>query len=438
MRFLSHFSMAVALAAVGSLTVTALPQEASAAKKKKGKKDKAPKIKLSKEVQAQVGAIQAAMADDPATAKPLVDTLLAQPLTGDDQFVAGQLAIQLGTALKDTSYQEKGIKASLASGKTSAEQAPQFNFFAGNFAYSAGRYAEATQSFQTAYDLGYRKNNVGALIAEAYFKQNMFQQGLTALDRTMADMNTAGTKAPQDWYRRGAGVAMKSKLPGAAGTWTYKLVEAYPNGENWRAALSVYRDAATPKIDDQQNLELMRLMRKAGAMESERDYFEYADAAGPRKLPGEVVSILEEGIAKGAVRPGTSYTKETLALARRSVGADRAGLPISERDAGRSANGKIALSTADAYLSYSNYRKAAELYQTAMAKGGIDTARAQIGLGISRAGEGDWQGAKDAFASVSGQRKSIANFWTLWIDQQKLGATPEVAPAAAVAPASES
>ena len=74
MRFLSHFSMAVALATAGTLAVTALPQDAQAAKKKK---EAESSIKISKEIQPKVAAIQAAMATEtPATAKPLVEALL--------------------------------------------------------------------------------------------------------------------------------------------------------------------------------------------------------------------------------------------------------------------------------------------------------------------------------------------------------------------------
>ncbi len=425
MRFLSHFSMGVALATAGAIAVTAFPAEVQAQKKKKQKKPK-----LSKEFSAQAGPVQKMIeGEDPASAKPMVEALVAQPWTGYDQFVAGQFAVNLGGKLKDQSLQELGLNAMVNSGFTPAEQLAQYTFFLGNFAYGAGRYTEAQQRLQSAYDGGYRNNNIGALIAEAYFKENKNQQGLAALERAVEDAKTGGAKAPEDWYRRGAGIAMKGGVPGATASWTYKLVEAYPSGENWRAALSVYRDAATPKLDNQQNLELMRLMRKANAMQSERDYFEYADAAGPRKLPGEVSSVLEEGIAKGAVRANTQYTKETLGLARESVSADKASLPASERDAGKAANGRIALATADAFLGYGNYQKAVNMYQTAISKGGIDTNRAQIGLGISKAGEQDWQGAKTAFAAVTGSRKLIADFWMLWVNLQSAPATPVVAAA---------
>ncbi|GAB5489440.1 MAG: hypothetical protein Pars2KO_30100 [Parasphingorhabdus sp.] len=426
MRFLSHFSMGIALATAGALAVTAFPTEAQAQKKKKQKKPK-----LSKEFSAQAGPVQKALeGEDPASAKPLVQALIAQQWTGYDQFVSGQFAVSLGGKLKDQSLQEIGLKAMLDSGLTPAEQVGQYTFFLGNFAYGAGRYAEAQQRLQSAYDGGFRGNNIGALLAEAYFKENKNQLGLTALDRAIADKKTEGAAAPEDWYRRGAGIAMKANVAGASAAWTYKLVEAYPTGENWRAALSVYRDSATPKLDNQQNLELMRLMRKADAMESERDYFEYADAAGPRKLPGEVVAVLEEGIAKGAVRANTQYTKETIGLARGSVSADKASLPASERDAAKSANGKIALATADAFLGYADFQKAASMYEAAISKGGVDNNRAQIGLGIAKAGQRDWQGAKAAFVAVNGVRQPIANFWALWIDQQSAPAAPAVTAAA--------
>ena len=432
MRFLSHFSMAIALATTGALTVSAVPQDAHAQKKKK-----APKLDISDEVKPKIAAIQKAMGGDtPASAKPLVEALLAEPLTGDDQFVAGQLAIELGSTLKDTDLQEKGINAALASGKTPAEQQPDFLFYSGNFAYAAGRFDEAAHKLQQAFDAGYTKNGIGALIAEANFKLNKFPEGLAALERAIEMEESKGTKAPEDWYRRGAGIAMQHNTNGAAAKWTYKLVEAYPSGENWRAALSVYRDSANPKLSNQQNLELMRLMRKADAMESERDYFEYADAADPRRLPGEVISLLEEGLAKGDVKPSSTYVNETLAAARGAVSADKASLPASERDAKSSPNGKIALATADALLSYEDYDKAAALYQTALTKGGVDNARAQMGLGIANVGLMKWDEAKQAFASVTGSRKTTADFWLLWIDQQTAAsATP--APAASTAPEAE-
>ena len=135
MRFLSHFSMAIALATAGTLAITALPQDAHAQKKKKQKKPK-----LSKEFSAQAGPIQTALeSENPAAAKPMVEGLLAQPWTGYDKFVAGQFAVNLGGKLKDNGLQEDGLKAMLSTEFTTPEQRASFNFFVGNFAYGGGR-----------------------------------------------------------------------------------------------------------------------------------------------------------------------------------------------------------------------------------------------------------------------------------------------------------
>src|SRR3546814_11132725 len=55
------------------------------------------------------------------------------------------------------------------------------------------------------------------------------------------------------------------------------LVSAYPSADNWRDSLIIFRD--TGKLDDQATLDLMRLMRAAGAMKGEADYYEYANSA---------------------------------------------------------------------------------------------------------------------------------------------------------------
>ncbi|MDZ7587746.1 MAG: hypothetical protein U5J78_00710 [Parasphingorhabdus sp.] len=416
MKMKPTFALAMALAATGLMATAAIPDAAYAQKKKSKGNEKASSRKLSKEFAAVAGPVQKAFEADPATAKPLAEAMLAQPWTNDDAYVAGQLAVQVGGATKDAALQRKGIEQMLNSGVATAEEAPQLNFFLGNFAYGDGQYDVAVQRLKAAVDAGYAKNDVGALLAETYFKQKNYDPGFAALKAAMAQKKAAGEVVPQDWYKRGASIALQTKASGPTAEWTYMLVDAYPSSENWRAAISVYRD--TVKLDNQQNLELMRLMRKAGALQSERDYSEYADAADPRRLPGEVVAVLEEGTSKGIVRSTNAYTSETLNMARNNVKADRATLAASERDAAKAATGKIALATADAYLAYGENAKAVELYQMALTKGGVEADRAKMGLGIAQAGMNDLAAAKASFADVTGVRSGIAKFWTLWIDQK--------------------
>jgi hypothetical protein len=427
MRFLSHFSMAVALAAAGTLAVTALPQEAQAAKKKK---EKDSGLKISKEVQPKVAAIQAAMATEtPETAKPLVEALLAETLAPDDRFVAGQLAIQLGGKITDTGLQEKGIIASLDSGRTGAEQLPAFNFFAGNFAYGAERWADAAKWFQAAYDLGYRANNIEPLLAESFFKRNMFSEGLVKWDEILNNANASPTKAPESWYRLARDRALASKDKNLYTTWAAKWAAAYPSGDSWGDAVAAYRSAS--QSDAVQNLEVLRFMKATGALNTSRDYKEFAEEAQRKNLFGEVVAVLEEGKQKGIVSATNPLIKEVLEPAQREVSGDRASLPAQPSGVRGSGSSSVMMNFADVWLGYKGYDKAVAFYEAGLAKPGADMNRGYMGIGTAQAFAGDLAAAKQAFAKVSGTRSPLASMWQTWIDQQTAPAAAVAAPAPA-------
>ncbi len=427
MRFLSHFSMAVALATAGTLAITALPQEAQAAKKKK---EKESEIKISKEIRPQVAAIQAAMASEtPATATPLVEALLAEAQIPDDRYIAGQLAIQLGGTLKDTALQEKGIIASLDSGRTGPEQLPAFNFFAGNFAYGAERWADAAQRFQAAYDLGYRANNIEPLLAESFFKRNMYPEGLAKWNEIINNANASETKAPESWYRLARDRAVASKDLGLYATWAAKWASAYPSGDSWGDAVAASR--RTSQADSVQNLEVLRFMKATGALKTSRDYKEFAEEAQRKNLFGEVVSVLEEGQQKGIVSSTSPLIAEVLAPARREVSADQKSLPAAPSGVRGSGSSSVMMNFADVWLGYKDYGKAVAFYEAGLSKPGAETDRGYMGIGTAEAYAGNFAAAGQAFAKVSGTRAPLAHMWQTWIDQQ----TAPVAPAAPAAPA---
>lgn len=423
MRFLSHFSMAVALAAVGALAITAVPQEAQAAKKKK---QKGPKN--SKEFTAVIVPVQTAMeGEDPASAKPLMDNVLAQPWTGYDQFVAGQFAVNLGVKLKDQGLQEKGLSAMVASGFAPAEQMPVFNFYLGNFAFGSERWGEAEHYFQAAYDLGYRGNNFEPLLAETFFKRNMTSEGLAKWDQIINDANASQTKPQETWYRLARDRALASGDMGVYATWAAKWASAYPSGDSWGDAVAATR--RTLKADSTQNLELLRFMKTTGALKTSSDYKEYAEEAQRKNLFGEVVAVLEEGLQNGTVGSSHPLIAELLAPARREVSADKASLPAQPSGVRGSGSSSVMMNFADVWLGYKDFDKAVDFYEAGLAKPGADLNRGYMGVGTAQAYAGDFAAAKQAFSKVSGPRAPLAGLWQTWIGQQ----TAPAAPAAATA-----
>ena len=66
--------------------------------------------------------------------------------------------------------------------------------------------------------------------------------------------------------------------------------------------------------------------------------------------------------------------------------------------------------------------KAADLYQIALGKPGVDTAQVLTRLGIAQVDSGNYAGAQATFAKVSGARKPIAELWSAYAAQKAGGA----------------
>jgi hypothetical protein len=262
--------------------------------------------------------------------------------------------------------------------------------------------------------LGNKEPDVYIILAEASFQSGKTAEGLAYAEQAIAMKSAGGQKAPEDWYRRALSVAYKAKMMGPVAKLSRMQAQSYPTAENWRTALVLYRDGS--KLEGQQQLDLFRLMRRAKAVAGERDFFEYAQLATERGLPGEAKAVIEEGMASGAIGKVSRPINELLATASGKVAGDLASLAASERGASSAANGKLAAGTADAFLGYGQDAKAAALYRMALQKGQVDVDQVNTRLGIALARQGMKEEARKAFSAVTGPRLEIAKFWLLWLD----------------------
>ncbi len=384
----------------------------------KDKPAAAPAMTLSKEFRAAAAPAQAAVKTNPAGADAAVTAAEAAARTPDDKFFAAQLRLQAGGALKDQAMQQKAVLAMIGSGSALASNdLPRLNFYAGQFAYTANDFPKAIQYLSESDRLGYKSatQDTYLLLAESYFKSNNIPVGLSFVDKAVAASTAAGTKPPEAWFARAASVAYKAKLNSETAKWTRQQVRAYPSLDNWRSALVIYRDSA--QRDGSLNLDIFRLMRLTKSLAGERDYYEFASLATERGLPGEAKSVIDEGLATNAVPAGSKALSELRGMAAAKIASDQASLTSSEKQAAASANGRVAASTADAYLGYGQDAKAIPLYRTALTKGGVDADAVNTHLGIALARSGDKAGARTSFSAVKGPRADIAAFWLLWLDQ---------------------
>ena len=415
----SALGVALVLGVAGGSVLIASPAMAQK------KKDSGNKLSLSKpfqaaavEAQKSIDALQAG--GDAADAKAKLDAAKAAVSTPDDRMMFGSLAVNLGQKAKDTNLQRDGLRAMIDSGKADPATLPRYNYFLGALSYEAKDYATAQASLKAAIDAGFYDNNVEAILSEAYIADKKDAQGLAVLKSAIARQVAAGTPPPEGWYRRGLGAAYGAGMTSDAATFALELVKAYPSQRNWGAAIAVLREAG--KYGSQETLDLMRLMDRTNSWTEERDFVEYIQAADPRRLPGEVLRIVAVGTTSGKLRANDTFVTDARTQANGRLAADKASLNTYANDAKKaSANEASVSGAADALLSYGEAARAAELYQIALGKPGVDTQRTLTRLGIAQVDMGDYAAAQATFAKITGPRKAIADVWTTYAAQKAKG-----------------
>ena len=420
MRFVTPVALALTLALAGG----AVSAPAFAAKKEE-KKGGAPKLNVSPDV---VKALQAAQAaaqkNDFAGAKAALADADSKAKSNDDKYQIGAIKLNTSIASKDAAMQSEALTQMLDSGLTPPEQAGQFNAVAADQALQAKNYDLAITRAKAAAAAGYKAEAVNVTLAQAYFgkagtanpsvepQRSLNQQGLAALKAAADATKAAGGQVPAQWYQIGVSGAATAKLPEVT-EWAKQAYQANPNGENLRTLVRLFQQA-NPNISNRENLDVLRLMATSGGLVLAQDYLEYAEMASKTGIYGEVKSAIDAGRSKGVLNASQGGDLYQPAVAK--IAGDKSSLGSAEADAKKAANGKIAAATADAYLGYGDYAKAAAMFELAKQKGGVDADEISTRMGIAKALSGDNVSAKAAFQSVQGgSRKQIADLWLAYL-----------------------
>lgn len=420
MRFVTPVALALTLALAGG----AVSAPAFAAKKEE-KKGNAPKLNVSPEViKALQTAQKAAEGQDFAGAKAALADADSKATSNDDKYQIGAVKLNTSIAAKDSAMQGEALAQMLDSGLTPPEQAGQFNAVAADQALQAKNYDLAITRAKAAAAAGFKPDAVNVTLAQAYFgkagtanasvepQRGLNVQGLAALKAAADATKAAGQPVPAQWYQIGVSRAATAKLPEVT-EWATLAYQANPSGENLRTLVRLFQQA-NPNISNRENLDVLRLMATSGGLVVAQDYLEYAEMASKTGIYGEVKTAIDSGRSKGVLN--ATGGSDLYGTAVPKIAGDKSSLGSAEADAKKAATGKIAAATADAYLGYGDYAKAAAMFELAKQKGGVDADEVNSRLGIAKALGGDTASAKAAFQSVqAGSRKKIADLWLAYL-----------------------
>ncbi len=438
MKFASKFALALSAAALMLGSTSPVMAQDKPKKDKKAKEAEAPKRNYSPEFRKTLAPALDLLnkSKDLVGAKAAFPAVVASILNDDDRFEAGVFAINVGAQLKDLKLQEQGVDLLLASATTPANLKTEYTFRKGAFAYDARDFPGAEKFMTEAYNMGHRSNNIEFLISNAQSQQNKNTEAMTWLLKAI-DAGKASGKIEKAYLLRAANIASKAKDYKTAASWYKELLQTERTADYWHDALAFFDRSLT--LNPEESLDLMRLMRATDGLRFQQEYAQYLDSLSyiGVRYPAEAVSVLDEGFAKGVISRSNVTFGERYNEAKSRLAEDTRTLPGALAPAKvPSAKGILTSLTGDSFFSHKDYTTAKELYEGALSKGPVldkdgkdQTDRTRFRLAMSKAMLADYAGAKADFAMITGaNRKAIAEYWVMYIDQR---ANPAPAPAAA-------
>lgn len=376
----------------------------------------ARKFNFSKPEQDALFKLQEAIkTKDPAQIDPALAAARTAAVGPDAKYALATLELQLARDSGDKAKQVAAVEALIASGGVPAADLPSLLKVQINDALDRKDVAKAEAGLSRLNELTPNDPQVITSLGRLRSAQQRYADALPLFEKAISLQQAAGQPIGEDVYRLALNSAYRAKLGPKSAELSKKLVSAYPNADNWRSALLIYREFNRP--DKAHELDALRLMRFTRSIKDEGDVVLYADTLNRAGLPGEAKALIDEVTAARLVnRTATIGQLQQAAAAK--VAEDRSSLPGLERSALAAANGSAALNTADAYFGYGDYAKAANLYKAALQKGGVDAGLVNTRLGMALALAGQKAEAEAAFKAINGPRAELASLLQLWLSKR--------------------
>jgi hypothetical protein len=250
-------------------------------------------------------------------------------------------------------------------------------------------------------------------------------EALNWIQKAVDNTRAAGGAPDKQWFAQATSYAGKTKDTAKIAYWGKEMIKADPRPATYHDAIFnyVYNNQ---NLDIHETLDALRLARKTDSLVRENEYKQYMEYVNPSLYPAETLAVLGEGEKKGFVSKSNLFFKEQLDRANKSLPELRMNWDQDEKTALASPKGYAALLFGENMLGFGEYARAQKLIEAALSKGNVidndgknQTDRARTRLGIAKAMQGNFAGAKADFQAItSPNRKELAEYWLIYLGHQ--------------------
>ncbi|SAL54406.1 hypothetical protein AWB69_05785 [Caballeronia udeis] len=277
-----------------------------------------------------------------------------------------------------------------------------------SLAYQQGNYAQAAQWGQRYQGVGTGDPHMRTLLAQSYYMANNCDAVEKALQPAMNAEGRAGSAPVVDDLKLLGSCYQKQENNHGYIAVLEQLVEYYPTPVYWGELLD--RLQADPKYSGRFELDVYRLRRATGSLNSADDYMQMAQLAILAGHGAEASSVVTQGVDSGVLGKGADAGR---VQRLKSLATKTAARPLPTATAG---NGPALIEAGFDEALSGRYLQGIGLMETGLAKGGLaDVNEARLHLGIVYYLAGQKAKALNVFGAVTGdgEAAALARLWNL-------------------------
>lgn len=359
---------------------------------------------------------RALTARDWTAAQAALPAAQAAAQTPDARYFVARAMWRIADGTQNRELEAQALDALLATTATPASERPIYLNRQAELAFAANDFAKAEQAFTQLLQLTPNDTRIQNNLRIVQQRRGNTAGAAQTVFQSIQAAEASGGRAAQEMYLNALRLVYGQRDRTRSIEYAGRLAQNYPTPGNWRDAIRVYRQLAQP--DDALTLDSLRLARAAGGMEGADEYRFYVAMLDQAALPGEAKAVIDEGVARGALRANDPAIARALATANRRIAEDRAGLDAQIREARNAPTARATRVVADALYGYGRYAEAAELYRVAAGKPGEDRNLLNLRLGAALAMAGQRAEAETVLRAVTGDPADLAKLWLAWLGRR--------------------
>lgn len=219
--------------------------------------------------------------------------------SADARYALAVYQFEIGRQRRDDALRARGLDVLVASPRTPAARIPGYLATRGEIAFRNRDYATASSAWTRLLEL--QPNDAQTLfnVAQLRLAQDDRRDAVRLIRLAVDARRTGSEPVPENWYRQWLSAAHGGRLVEEGVAAAQALIAAYPTRDNWRYGLVAYRQLASP--EQPAEIELLRLMRTAGALVRPAEYQRFAQLLLHAGSVVEARALLREGISRGIV-----------------------------------------------------------------------------------------------------------------------------------------